>query len=231
MTIDPPASPAALPTSVGSPTRRNWVWYSIQVLLKVVFAVWLRYRARGVERIPPSGGGLFLSNHQSFLDPLLIGLPLTRPVSYLARDTLFPVPVVGWILRNTYVMPINREAAGTTSLRETLRRMEQGFLVGVFPEGTRSGDGSVGEFKPGFAAIVRRSNLPVYPVGIAGANRAMGRHSLFIKPHRVCVVFGEPIPADEITRLSRKGCEDDLVKVVHERVVACQQEAEAWLRR
>lgn len=213
-----------------SPTRRNWVWYSIQLLLRVVFAVWLRYRARGVERIPTVGGGLILSNHQSFLDPLLIGLPLSRPVSYLARDTLFPVPIVGWILRHTYVMPINREAAGTASLRETLRRMEQGFLVGVFPEGTRSVDGSVGTLKPGFAALVRRSSLPVYPVGIAGANRAMGRNSLILKPYRVCVVFGEPIPPDEIARLSQKGREDELVATVRERIVACQAEADAWLR-
>lgn len=224
---DPGASGS---TVDASSTRRNVVWWSFQCVLRVVFTVWLRYRARGVERIPTSGGGLILSNHQSFLDPLLIGLPLQRPVSFLARDSLFRIPVIGWILKHTYVMPLNREAASTAAIRETIRRMEAGYLVGVFPEGTRSADGEVGELKPGFAALLRRSDLPVYPVGIAGANRAFGRHSLLLKPYRVCVVFGAPLPQDDIARLRQKGREAELISAVKAQIEACQQEAEAWLQ-
>ena len=66
-------------------------------------------------------------------------------MTFLARDTLFPVPFVGWVLRNTYVMPIRRDAATTETLRESIRRVEHGFYVGIFPEGTRSQDGSIGE--------------------------------------------------------------------------------------
>ena len=88
------------------PTRRNIVWLAIQFLLRLVFLVWLRLQVRGIERIAKSGGGLVLVNHQSFLDPMLVGVPLQRPVSYLGRDTLFPIPLIGWILRKTYVMPI-----------------------------------------------------------------------------------------------------------------------------
>ncbi len=68
-------------------------------------------------------------------------------------------------------MPISREAAGTESLRESIRRMEHGFLVGIFPEGTRSDDGALGELKPGFLALVRRAGVPVIPVGVAGPMR------------------------------------------------------------
>lgn len=212
-----------------SPVSRNWVWWSCQMLLRMVFAVWLRYRARSVDSIPAAGGGLILSNHQSFLDPLLIGLPLVRPISYLARDSLFRVPVIGWILRNTYVMPINRDAVSTAGLKETLRRMEQGYLVGVFPEGTRSADGAVGLFKPGFIALVRRMKLPIYPVGIAGANRALGRGSWFLKPRHVCVVFGEPLMPEQIEPLTVKGREQELVDFVRNRVAECQLEAQHWL--
>ncbi|MCY2963479.1 MAG: lysophospholipid acyltransferase family protein [Planctomycetota bacterium] len=161
--------------ATASSSRRNWLWFSLQQIVQVVFAVWLRYRARGVDRLPIVGPALLLSNHQSFLDPLLVGLPLHRPVSFLARDSLFRVPVLGWLLRKTYVVPLNREAGATGGLRETIRRMEQGFLVGVFPEGTRSADGRLGEIKPGFAALIRRTATPIYPVGIAGANKALGR--------------------------------------------------------
>ena len=102
--------------SLPDPLSRNAHWRTIQFVLQIVVCVWLRYRARGMEHLPKQGGALLLINHQSYLDPLLVGLPLQRPVSYLARDSLFRVPVIGWILRNTYVMPINREAASTAAI-------------------------------------------------------------------------------------------------------------------
>ena len=216
-------------SSQGSPLRRNLVWLTFQLLVRNVFVFWLQYRARGIEKIPTVGGGLILGNHQSFIDPLLIGLPLHRPVSFLARDTLFPVPVIGWILRNTYVMPLSRDTGGAAGIRETIRRLDEGFLVGLFPEGTRSPDGTMGPLKPGFAALVRRTDLPIYPVGIAGAHRALGRGSLFLKPRRVCVVFGEPIPAAKIAELKQRGREAELVETVRAHIAACQQEADAWL--
>jgi 1-acyl-sn-glycerol-3-phosphate acyltransferase len=225
------ASAQAAPAFDGSPVRRNGIWFFFQIIVRVVFAVWLRYRSRGADRLPAAGGGLLLSNHQSFIDPLLIGLPLRRPISFLARDDLFSVPVIGWILRHTCVMPLNREGGSSAAIRETLRRMEHGFLVGIFPEGTRSPDGALGRFKPGFAALVRRADVPIFPIGIAGAHRALGRGSRFLRPHRVCVVFGEPFPRDEIARLSERGREHELVEAVRSRIADCQEEAEAWLAK
>jgi 1-acyl-sn-glycerol-3-phosphate acyltransferase len=128
-------------------------------------------------------------------------------------------------------MPLARDTGGAAGIRETLRRLEDGFLVGIFPEGTRSADGTMGPFKPGFAALVRRTDLPIYPVGIAGAQRALGRGSLFLKPHRVCLVFGEPFARETIDELRQRGREAELVDAVRERIAECQQEAEAWLRR
>src|SRR5205809_1013122 len=101
----PMTGPLANSASETDPERRNWVWWSFQVVLRLFFAVWLRYRARGHQQLAGCGGMLLVINHQSFLDPLLVALPLTRPVSFLARVSLFRVPVVGWVLRNTYVFP------------------------------------------------------------------------------------------------------------------------------
>lgn len=216
------------PSPDGSPTRRNWIWWTLQMPARVFFALWLRYRARGLEHIPATGGGLVLANHLSFLDPLMIGLPLNRPISYLARDNLFRVPAIGWLLRRTYVKPISRENASTASIRETVQRAEQGFLCGLFPEGTRSESGEMGEFKPGFIALARRMDLPIYPVGIAGTHLALGRHSFVLKPRRVCVVFGPPILPAEIADLKERGREQELVEYVRNRVAACQREAEDW---
>lgn len=210
------------------PTRRNIVWLTIQYTLRLVFTIWLRYRARAVDNLPAEGGGLVLVNHQSFLDPMLVGLPLRRPISYLARDNLFRVPVIGWILRKTYVMPINRDAASTASIRNALKRMEHGFMVGLFPEGTRTDDGQVGEFKPGFISLIRRAKVPVYPVGIAGAFNALPRGGFRLFPPPVRVVFGEPLCEERLTELRAKGREDELIQYAHAAVAACQLEAQQW---
>ena len=211
------------------PTRRNLHWLTIQFALRLIFGVWLRYRARGIERVAREGGGLVLVNHQSFLDPLLVGVPLQRPVSFLARDTLFPIPFVGWVLRNTYVMPINRDSASTTSIRQAIGRVNDGFLVGIFPEGTRCVDGEVGEFKPGFISLIRRIKQPGYPVGIAGAHEAMPRRGLLrLCPRKVHIVFGEPLCPDQLKTLSKKGQEDALIEFARNAIVDCQQEAESW---
>lgn len=209
--------------------HRNAYWWTLQFALQNFFAMWLNYRAYKIGNLPKSGGGLLVANHQSYLDPLLVGLPLTRPVSFLARDSLFKVPVIGWILRNTYVMPINREAASTASLRECLKRMEEGYLVGMFPEGTRSLDGMIGELKPGFLALIRRSNLPVYPVGIAGAYEAFPKGAWFIRPKPVRVVYGEPITREELAPYLEKGREAECTEFIRERLERCFVEAKQQL--
>lgn len=214
-------------TPLPDPIHPNWVWRTIRIVLRNVFSFWMRYRARGFERLP-EGGALFLINHQSFLDPLLVGLPLQRPVSYLARDTLFPIPVIGWILRKTYVMPIRREAATTESLRESIRRLEHGFYVGIFPEGTRSHDGSIGELKPGFVALLRRCQAPVVPIGIAGARDVLPRGAKFLRPRRVHVIFGEPISPETLAPLTQRGREADLLAFTRERLQSCHDAALRW---
>lgn len=212
------------------PTRRNPLWLMFQYLMRHVFLIALRYRVRGHTHVPPSGGGLLLINHQSFLDPMLVGLPLRRPVSYLARDSLFPIPGIGWVLRNTHVMPINRDAASTASIRTALERLEQGFLVGVFPEGTRSATGEVDQFRPGFISLLRRTTVPVYPVGIAGAHEAMPRSSLWVNCRPVRVVFGPPIHRSDLESLCDRGKEAELIAFVRQAVLDCQTEAEEWRR-
>lgn len=216
-------------TRLPSPTRRNWVWFTIQFVLRIAFSLGLRYRADGVKHIPEEGGGLVVVNHQSFLDPLLVGLPLQRPVSYLARDSLFRVPIIGWILRNTYVLPINREAASSTSIKAAVESMRHGFLVGIFPEGTRTRDGRIAEFKPGFVALIRRAQRPVYPVGLAGAGQAMPRNAWFPRLRPVRVVFGTPITEDELAPYTARGNEEALIQLVRDRVVECQHAAQQWL--
>ncbi len=216
------AGRAALP----DPLRRNWFWFTAQQIAQFFFTIWFRYRAIGIENLPP-GGALLIVNHQSFLDPLMVGLPLSRPVSFLARENLFRVPVVGWILKQLYGIPISRERGGTESLRESIRRMEHGFLVGIFPEGTRSPDGKLREMKPGFVALVRRANVPVIPVAVAGAYESFPRDAKFPRPGRIRVVFGQPMDPVRLAELSHPGREDELVEWTRSLIQDCLDKAYA----
>ncbi|MBT5018089.1 1-acyl-sn-glycerol-3-phosphate acyltransferase [Planctomicrobium sp.] len=210
-----------------NPQSRNCVWRLIQIQCYVVFKLWFRFQAKGYKNLP-QGGAMLLSNHQSFLDPLLIGVLLKRPVSFLARDSLFRIPVVGWILKHTYVMPISRKSAGTESMKKSIARLDHGFYVGLFPEGTRTEDGSVGKVKPGFIAMIRRSEVPIVPVGIAGAYEAMPRKSNFVRPVKIRLVYGEPISLEEISELSKKGNEKQFAELVQQRIIDCQKQADEW---
>jgi len=186
------------PSAVLNP---NLLWRTLHWPCWALCRTWLRVNCSGLENIDNTKGGLLLVNHQSFLDPLLAALWLTRPVSYLARDSLFKLPVLGWLLRGTYVIPISREAARGGSIRLALERLEQGYLIGIFPEGTRSSGTEVRVFRPGFLAVVRRTNQPVYPVGIAGSDRVMPRGAWFIRPGKIQVVYGTPFTREEMASL------------------------------
>jgi len=213
--------------SLPDPFRRNVVWGVCQVVLQWFCGLLLRYRARGFESLPSESGALLLANHQSNFDPLLVGVPLSRPVSFVARSTLFLIPFVGWLLRRTYVVPIDREAARGGAIREMVARLDHGFLVGMFPEGTRTNDGEIGEFKPGFISLVRRSRRPIVAVGIAGAFESYPRGRL-PRPGRIRVVFGEPWQPEDYAEYCERGREAELVAAVRQRVQDCVDEATAW---
>lgn len=225
-------TPQASSTSTSIPTavlRPNLLWRLLQAPFSVFCRLWIRLHISGQENINNTRGGLFLVNHQSFLDPLLVAVFLGRPVSYLARDSLFRVPVLGWILRNTHVIPISREAARGGSIRIAIERLNSGFLVGIFPEGTRSADGEVHKFRPGFLALVRRSQQPIYPVGVIGANQVMPRGAWWIRPGRIDVVFGKPFSDEDLKRFQEDGDDAALCELARSRVAECTAKAAARL--
>src|SRR4051794_5400966 len=107
-----------------------------QKLARLTGTALFRMRVVGREHVPITGGGLVCANHQSYLDPIVIGSAIDRRMNYLARDTLFRNPLFKRLLNYFDTIPIDREGGGLTGLRETLRRLKQDELVLIFPEGT-----------------------------------------------------------------------------------------------
>lgn len=210
-----------------SPTQRSRMWRFLQFLFRGICCTYLQYRARGVERMP-AGGALLVANHQSYLDPLLICVPLNRPISFLARDSLFRAPIVGWILKNTLVLPVNQAAPTTVSIRAMIDRIKAGFYVGMFPEGTRTPDGKMCEIKPGMLAIVKRIDAPICPIGIAGGYESYPMHAAWPRPAKIRVVFGPPIPANELVERWKRDGEEATLKFLGERIGECVEEAYRW---
>jgi 1-acyl-sn-glycerol-3-phosphate acyltransferase len=184
--------------------------------------VWFyRLRVMGRENWPSAGGGLICSNHQSNFDPPLVGLTCPRRMTYLARDTLFRVPVLKQLIQFFGTIPIDREGGGLAGLKETLRSLKAGELVLIFPEGTRTRDGEVGRLKPGFIAVARRSKVPLIPVGIDGAYQAWPRTSRFPRLGTIAIVVGEPITAEQIAGFS----DEALLAELERRMVGCHVQA------
>ena len=206
-------------------TRWSIVWPIIHLILYVPFAIWFRIRVIGRENLQADRGGIMLINHQSFLDPLFVAIRLSRPVSYLARDSLFKVPFIGWVCRTTYVIPISRTAFRGGSIRTALDRLRDGFLVGIYPEGTRS-SGAPKEFRPGFLSLVRRTDAPIYPVAISGADKAMPKGAWFIRPAKITVVYGEPLSENEVRRLQETSDDKKLAAMIRDKVSALYEIAQ-----
>ena len=127
---------------------------------------------------PPTGRCLLVSNHQSHLDPVLVGLACPRQLKYLARHDLFFWPFSWWI-RALGAVPIDRKRGAVGGMKTTLKLLKQNEAVLVFPEGSRTYDGQLQPLRPGFCLLARRSGATIVPVAIQGAYAAMPRGSTF----------------------------------------------------
>lgn len=198
------------------------LWYGfLHVLCRLLGVAVLAIRCVGRGNVPAEGGLLVLCNHQSHLDPILVGLTLDRRLNFLARDSLFRFAPFRWLIQSLDAIPIDREGTGLSGLKETLRRLKHDEAVVVFPEGTRTCDGQVAPLKPGFLAVARRSGAPMLPVAIDGAFRAWPRWRRFPLPARVCVVVGRPVLAAEIASMD----DPALLAEIQRRIGACHQRA------
>jgi len=179
-----------LPPILTKPTlgyRSAWastrLWYSL----------YFRERFEGRQHIPARGGVVVLSNHQSFLDIPLLSHAVPRHVSFVARDSLAQFKPLAWLMRSCGAVLIKRGAPDRAALREMVAHLEQGDVLAIFPEGTRTPDGSVQEFRAGALVAARMAGVPIVPCGIRGAFEALPRQATLPRPFKIAARFGAPI--------------------------------------
>ena len=154
---------------------------------------------------PTRGGAVYICNHQSFLDPVLMSFALRRPMSYMARDTLFHVPLFKRFITALNAFPVRRGTADTGAMKEAMRRLKAGGQVVVFAEGTRTLDGRIGRFLPGVVLLAQRSAEWIVPVVIDGAYEAWPRTQILPSPgSSISVQYAQPIHRDEARKMDAK---------------------------
>ena len=195
----------------------NFVYFLGWCGFRTLYRFYFRWRVYNAERVPLSGPVILASNHASFLDPPLVGAGIKRGINYLARDTLFRYPGIGWLLRKWNSVPVDREGGGAAGLKAILDRLLAGGAIILFPEGTRSRDGKLQPARSGIGLTVIKSDAVVVPVHVFGTHAAYGRHVRIPLPHRVAVKYGRPLHFERL-REEAKQCSKARLKVIYQQV-------------
>lgn len=168
------------------------IYYLGYKLHRALFATYFRWAVCNPERVPRQGPVILAANHASFLDPPLIGASLPRPICYLARESLFRVAPIGWLLRQCNVVPVDRDGGGAAGLKGILDRLKGGNAILLFPEGTRTSTGQLQPARSGIGLAILKTTVPVIPVRVFGTYQALGRNHVFPRPLPLVVKYGRP---------------------------------------
>ena len=198
------------------------------LLFRFIFPFYFRWRVYHPERLPLTGPVILASNHASFIDPPLVGAGVKREINYLARKSLFRLPVAGAVLRAVNAVPVDREGGGAAGLKAILDRLLAGGGIILFPEGTRTRDGKLQPARSGIGLTVIKSNAPVVPVRVFGTFEAYGRHLKFPRPRPVSVKYGQPMLFEKL-RAEAKTCSKPRLKEIHRQIAGEIMEAIAKL--
>ena len=164
-------------------------------LSRLILFPLVRFRVAGVGNSPPAGPVILVSNHQSYMDPVLIGCANPRkPVIYMARESLFRHKPFAWFLGQMHVFAVKRGGADRGAWRHFEKLVADGEQVNFYPEGTRSPDGRLQTANPGAGMLIHRcKGAVVIPVRVRGAYKVLNKDKGFQGLHPVSLVFGPPV--------------------------------------
>lgn len=181
-----PSEPLVLP---------EWALRAIRPVIHTLSRALWRVRFRGLEHIPAAGGCIIASNHQTYIDPFWVSIPIKRPIRFLAWNESFDWPVVGRFMGLFGAWPLNLEKGNPTAIRRSLQWLREGGAIYIFPEGGRCApDGELTRFKHGAVRLALDANVPILPVTIRGGNRVWPKG--YRVPHlsKVEIVFHPLLP-------------------------------------
>lgn len=185
----------------------NLLWYHLfkWAVVSPMLGLYFRGRVYGADQVPKSGGLVVVANHASDFDPPLLSAALRRPVSYMAKEELFEVPVLSQAIRLYGAYPVKRGSADRSAIRAALKQIDQGWAVGIFLQGTRTPDSRISDPKIGAALIAAKAQVPLLPVSLWGTHRIFKKGSAIPRSVPLTIRIGAPIAPPSST--DRSGLE------------------------
>jgi 1-acyl-sn-glycerol-3-phosphate acyltransferase len=169
----------------------------LYIILRLFFLAILkslfRLQVYGRENIPKEGGFILASNHTSLLDPVILGVASQRRLNFMAKEELFHVPLLSWVISRVGAFPVKRQGADLSAVREALCRLKSAEGLVLFPGGSRSTKEVSYTSQPGVAFLALKGNIGIVPAFIKGAEDILPKGARFIRPGRLSVYFGRQI--------------------------------------
>lgn len=184
-----------------NPTGKLYLWLAHTAWSKQLLRLGgLPLTVRGLENIKKNQSYVVCVNHQSLIDIPVLFAALPIPIRFMAKKSLFYIPIFGWSLWAAGFVPVDRSGGkkARASLISAAERIKNGRSVTVFPEGTRSPDGKIHEFKAGAFILAIESGAPILPVVIKGTFESAPKSAVRVTPHPIEVIVGEPVPTQEM---------------------------------
>jgi 1-acyl-sn-glycerol-3-phosphate acyltransferase len=175
--------------------KNSAFYWLIVALFRYYFSSYHSLRIEGSENMPKSGGALFVSNHTSFFDPPALACGSERSLDFLARKTLFNHPFFSKIIRDLNAIPVDQDNPDMAGLKNIIKRLRNGRVVVLFPEGARSYDGQLLPGQPGIGLVIEKAAVPVVPARFFGMNKAWPRGGSPTIFTPVTLVVGKPFIA------------------------------------
>lgn len=197
----------------------------LTLVANVIFSIFYRVNIINPHNVSiESMYGIIIANHASFLDSVVISLYWPRLVYWLCTDYLFSIPVLKQLLGIFCVIPINHKLGKDALLKAMMLAKQNRKMIGIFPEGTRSCDGSLLLFKNGASFIAVNTKLPIIPIYLSGTYKAWSRHRLLPKPFCTFNIYiGQPISAENIPHTSNKELYEIVTRMSRESIANLEQ--------
>ena len=160
----------------------------------------VRVRVSGLERLDPKRSYVFAANHQSIYDIPIVFSALPYQLRIVAKESLGRIPFMGWHLHRAGHLLVDRKNPGADIVHKMARLVREGSSLIVFPEGTRSVDGTLGRFKKGSFLVALGAKLPVVPVTIEGSRHVMQKGRLMVRPGEVLLTVHDAVPTESVRR-------------------------------
>lgn len=177
----------------GMSSREETPFYRNLRRVSRLLAWYLRFQVEDAALIPRDGPCILAANHASYLDPIVLGMACPRPVRFIMDRGYYEMRVVHWISMRAGAIPVENDPGDIGSLRRSLAVLKQAGILGIFPEGGRSDDGTLKPAKPGVALLALRTGVPVIPAAILGTFAALPRGRCLPRRGPVLVRFGTPV--------------------------------------